>query len=109
MSRDTMIAVVNLSRELNLEENTDTRNDWLIITDSNNFTMAFHVHNTIAFHGIFWSDIHNPDNTEDLNESGIAAGITKIKDKVITIPDMDKNITGINQEIILRPSALIIL
>lgn len=106
MPRDTMITVINLPRELNLKENDDTKKDMMIITNFNNLNIAFHVHTVLGIHRVSWSDIIKPDITINTNDSAIATGIVKIKDRIIVILDFERIVSDISPDTGLKVSEI---
>lgn len=106
MPRETMISVINLPRELNLEENDDTSNDMMIVTNFNNLNIAFHVHTVIGIHRVSWSEIIKPDTTINTKDSSIATGIIKINNKIIIILDFERIVSDINPDTSLKVSEI---
>ena len=106
MPRDTMITVINLSKELNLRESSDYSQDMMIITNFNRLNIAFHVQTVCGIHRVSWADIITPDKTVNTAESSIATGIVKINGKIIIILDFEKIVSDINPETGLKVSEI---
>lgn len=104
MPRDAMITVVNLSKELGLNKNTDAENDMMIITNFNKLNIAFHVDNVLGIHRVSWADIIKPDNTINTSDMGVATGIIKIDQRLIIILDFEKIVSDISPETGLKVS-----
>lgn len=102
MPRDTMITVINLKNCIGMPN--DGTEGLFIITNFNNLNAAFHVDEVIGIHRISWADIITPDATVSTAESGVATGLTKIKDKLIVILDFEKIVSEINPETGLKVS-----
>jgi two-component system chemotaxis response regulator CheV len=96
--RNAVITVFNLPHYMGLEERDDTSRDMFMITGFNKLHIAFHVHTVEGIHRIKWSDIEKPDSTIYGGKDGLATGIAKIGDKLITIIDFEKIVSDINPE-----------
>ncbi|MCL1903326.1 MAG: chemotaxis protein [Oscillospiraceae bacterium] len=98
MPRNKIITVLNLPAYLGLPAHDDISRDMLMITGFNRLNVAFHVHTVEGIHRIRWNDIEKPDSTIYGGKEGLATGITKIADKIITIIDFEKIVFDINPE-----------
>ncbi|MDR2650151.1 MAG: chemotaxis protein [Clostridiales bacterium] len=96
--RGAIITIINLARYLDLPESDNPENDILIITSFNNLNSAFHVHKVKDIHRINWRDIEKPDVTIYGGQSGIATGIARYDDHLITILDFEKIIADISPQ-----------
>ncbi len=102
--RTNIITVIDLPSYMGLSSTSNTERDMFIITSFNKMSAAFHVHTVEGIHRITWSDIEKPDNTIYGGQEGLATGIAKVHDKLITIVDFEKIIfdisplTGIQME-----------
>ncbi len=102
--RNAIITVVNLPTFLGLQPREDTDRDMFIITNFNKLSAAFHVHTVEGIHRVSWNDIEKPDATIYGGDEGLATGIAKFNNKLITIIDFEKIIydicpqTGIQME-----------
>lgn len=93
--RENIITVIDLGGYMNLPPSSNSDRDMFIITSFNKISTAFHVHTVEGIHRISWSDIEKPDITIYGGEDGLATGIAKINDKLITIIDFEKIIFDI--------------
>ncbi|MCL2081317.1 MAG: chemotaxis protein [Oscillospiraceae bacterium] len=102
--RTNIITVIDLPGYMGLPPSENDERDMFIITNFNKMSAAFHVHTVEGIHRITWTDIEKPDNTIYGGQEGLATGIAKITDKLITIVDFEKIIydisplTGIQME-----------
>lgn len=94
--RDNIITVINLPSYMGLPVSENDERDMFIITSFNKLSAAFHVHTVEGIHRITWNDIEKPDNTIYGGQEGLATGIAKIHDKLITIVDFEKIIFDIS-------------
>ncbi|MDR1913663.1 MAG: chemotaxis protein [Clostridiales bacterium] len=94
--RGTIITIINLAYYLGLPESDNRENDILIVTNFNNQKSAFHVHTVRDIHRISWQDIEKPDPTIYGGDAGVATGIVRYNDHLITIVDFEKIITDIS-------------
>lgn len=104
MPRDSMITVVNLAKELDLNKSEDEENEMMIITNFNKLNIAFHVDNVLGIHRVSWADIIKPDNTINTSDMGVATGIIKIDKRLIIILDFEKIVSEISPETGLKVS-----
>lgn len=102
--RDTVISVINLSAYMGVESIQDTSRDIFIITVFNNVYTAFHVNTVEEIHKISWEDIEKPDTTIYSGNEGLATGIARIGDKLITILDFEKILADISPDKSIRVS-----
>lgn len=96
--RDDVITIVNLAAYMGLTGSEDPSRDIFIITVFNNVYTAFHVHSVEEIHKISWEDIEKPDTTIYSGEEGLATGIARIGDKLITILDFEKILADISPD-----------
>lgn len=94
--RDKIMTVINLAAYMGLPPSEDTERDILIVTKFNNVETAFHVHDVKAIIKISWSDIEKPDKAIYGGEEGLATGIAKVEDRLITIVDFEKILVDIS-------------
>jgi two-component system chemotaxis response regulator CheV len=93
--RDKIMTLINLAAYMNLpQEGTDR--DIYIITNFNKNHSAFHVHTVEDIHRISWDKIEKPDKAIYGGGEGLATGITRIDDRLITIIDFEKILADIN-------------
>jgi two-component system, chemotaxis family, chemotaxis protein CheV len=94
--RNEIITVIDLASYMGLPQNTDNERDILIITYFNNLISAFHVHSVEAIHRISWENIEKPNETINGGEEGLATGIARLDNKLITIVDFEKILVDIS-------------
>lgn len=94
--RNSIITVIDLPGYMGLPSSHNDERDMFIITNFNKMSAAFHVHTVEGIHRITWNDIEKPDNTIYGGEEGLATGIAKVHDKLITIVDFEKIIFDIS-------------
>ncbi|MCL2840343.1 MAG: chemotaxis protein [Defluviitaleaceae bacterium] len=100
---DTM-TVINLAAYMGLPPSSDEQRDILIITQINNLKTAFHVHGVEAINVVKMSDIEKPDSTIYGGEDGMATGVAKYNDKLITIIDFEKILFDISPHMGFSPN-----
>ena len=96
--REKIMTVINLAAYMGLPQSENDGRDILIITTFNKLQTAFHVHTVEAIHRISWTDIEKPDKTIYGGEEGLATGIARFDDRLITIIDFEKIIVDISPE-----------
>ena len=94
--RDHIMTVINLVAYMGLEQPEDAGRDILIITNFNQVRTAFHVHTVEAIHRISWTDIEKPDTAIYGSDEGLATGIARFENRLITIIDFEKILAEIN-------------
>jgi two-component system chemotaxis response regulator CheV len=94
--RDMIITIINLAAYLGLSPSENADNDILVITNFNRVNSAFHVHSVDAIHRISWSDIEKPDPAIYGGEEGVATGIARFDNRLITILDFEKILADIS-------------
>ena len=102
--RTETMTVINLAAYMGLPPSEDENTDILIITKLNSVETAFHVHGVDAIESVKMSDIEKPDSTIYGGEDGMATGIAKHGDKLITIIDFEKILIDISPNIGFTPS-----
>lgn len=96
--RDKIITVINLPSYMGLPESESDDRDMFIITNFNKVESAFHVHTVEGIHRISWAEIEKPDTTIYGGTEGLATGIAKFRDKLITIIDFEKVVYDISPQ-----------
>ena len=96
--RNSIITVINLPSYLGLNSHDNRDRDMFIITNFNKMNVAFHVHTVEGIHRISWADIEKPDITIYGGAEGLATGIAKFQDRLITIIDFEKIVFDISPE-----------
>ncbi len=96
--RDDIMTVIDLATYMGLPPTDDPTRDIFIITVFNNVYTAFHVHTVEEIHRISWENIEKPDTTIYSGQEGLATGIARVKDKLITILDFEKILADISPD-----------
>ena len=96
--RDDIMTVIDLATYMGLPPTEDPTRDIFIITVFNNVHTAFHVHTVEEIHRISWENIEKPDTTIYSGQEGLATGIARVKDKLITILDFEKILADISPD-----------
>jgi len=107
--RTETMTVINLAAYMGLPPAEDEERDILIITKLNNVETAFHVHGVVAIETVRLSEIEKPDSTIYGGEEGMATGIAKHGDKLITIIDFEKILIDISPNLGFSPSDIDVL
>ncbi len=94
--REVIMTVINLASYLGLPPSEDESRNIFIITNFNKVNTAFHVHTVEAIHRISWQDIEKPDASIYGGEDGLATGIARFDDRLITIVDFEKILMDIS-------------
>lgn len=97
--RTEIITVIDLATYMGLPGNTDNERDILIITYFNKSINAFHVHSVEAIHRISWENIEKPNETINGGEEGLATGIARVDNRLITIVDFEKILVDISPKV----------
>ena len=96
--RNSIITVIDLPSYMGLPPNQDSERDMFIITNFNKMNVAFHVHTVEGIHRVSWGDIEKPDSTIYGGTEGLATGIAKFQDRLITIIDFEKIVFDISPQ-----------
>ncbi len=104
--RDTIMTVINLAAFMGLPPSPSEERDILIITNFNKVSSAFHVHSVEAIHRISWQDIEKPDPAIYGGEEGLATGIARFDNRLITIIDFEKILVEINPQVGIQLSEI---
>ncbi len=104
--RDEIMTVIDLATYMGLPATEDPTRDIFIITIFNNVYTAFHVHTVEEIHRISWENIEKPDTTIYSGEEGLATGIARVKDRLITILDFEKILADISPDKSIQVSDL---
>lgn len=94
--RDKIMTLINLSAYMGLPDAEDPERDIFIITNFNKNNSAFHVHTVEDIHRISWEKIEKPDPAIYGGIEGLATGIARIDDRLITIVDFEKILADIS-------------
>lgn len=93
--RDKVITVIDLPAYLGFSSAEEGHRNLFIITYFNKMDVAFRVHTVEGIHRISWEDIQKPDQTIYGGTDGVATGIAKYEDRLITILDFEKIVADI--------------
>lgn len=88
--RGTIMTLVNLPAYLGHPESESAENDIFIITNFNNVSCAFRVHAVEEIHRLSWADIEKPDAAIYGGGEGLATGIARVGERLVTIIDFEK-------------------
>jgi len=88
--RSEVYPLIDLASYLNLPPSESPEKDIYIITNFNKIHVAFHVHSVEGIYRISWKDIEKPDAIIYGGTEGVATGIAKIGDQIISILDFEK-------------------
>lgn len=94
--RNETMTVINLAAYMGLPPSENEERDILIITKLNNTKTAFHVHGVKAIDVVAMADIEKPDATIYGGEVGMATGVAKHEERLITIIDFEKILIDIS-------------
>ena len=101
--RGYMMTLINLPAYLGHPESGNVHMDIFIITNFNRVYSAFHVHAVEEIHRLSWDEIEKPDSAIYGGQDGLATGIARIGDKLITILDFEKILQDISPESGINP------
>lgn len=104
--RDKIITLIHLSTYLGLPDSEDPERDIFIITNFNKNFSAFHVHSVEDIHRISWEKIEKPDAAIYGGSEGLATGIARIDDRLITIIDFEKILADISPSLGIQLSEI---
>jgi two-component system chemotaxis response regulator CheV len=96
--RENIMTVINLAAYMGLAPSESEERDILIITTFNKVNTAFHVHTVEAIHRISWTAIEKPDSAIYGGEEGLATGIARLDNRLITIVDFEKILADISPQ-----------
>lgn len=96
--RDDLLTVINLPRYLDLDNGYDKTKSLFIVTSFNKMNVAFRVDTVVGINRISWKDMEKPDRTIYGGQEGVATGIAKCNDHLITILDFEKIVADISPE-----------
>lgn len=97
-TRENIMTVIDLASYMGLKGSEEPSRDIFIITIFNNVYTAFHVHTVEEIHRISWEDIEKPDSTIYSGEEGLATGIARLNNKLVTILDFEKILSDISPD-----------
>jgi two-component system chemotaxis response regulator CheV len=88
--RGTIMTLVNLPAYLGHPPSEEAETDIFIITKFNKVFCAFRVHMVEEIHRLASTDIEKPDAAIYGGEEGLATGIARVGERLITIIDFEK-------------------
>ena len=88
--RGTIMTLINLPAYMGQAESENPSNDIFVITNFNNIFSAFRVHTVEEIHRLSWTAIEKPDGAIYGGDEGLATGIARIGDRLVTIIDFEK-------------------
>jgi len=94
--RGTIMTLVNLPAYLGHMESDNIGTDIFIVTNFNKIFCAFRVHAVEEIHRLSWADIEKPDAAIYGGEEGLATGIARIGERLVTIIDFEKIMADIS-------------
>ena len=106
--RGNLMTLINLPAYLGHPESGSEPMDIFIITNFNKVYSAFRVHAVEEIHRISWDAIEKPDAAIYGGQDGLATGIARIGQRLITILDFEKILqdispeSGVNADDVLR-------
>ena len=95
-NREQVLTLINLPAYLGHNDRPDQPNDIFIVTNFNKSLAAFHVHTVEEIHRISWEKIEKPDLAIYGSADGLATGIARIDERLVTIVDFEKILTEIS-------------
>ncbi|MDD6136528.1 MAG: chemotaxis protein [Lachnospiraceae bacterium] len=103
MPRGDIITVIDLFGALGYDRD-DRSNDFFIVTNFNNLSIAFDVEYVLGIQRVSWSKVVKPDATIRGGDSSIATGIVKNEDGLVIILDFERIVEEICPETSLKLS-----
>ncbi|MCM1149512.1 MAG: chemotaxis protein [Butyricicoccus sp.] len=104
--RDLVLTVIDLPYYLLQKPVEKGAKDLFILTNFNRMNIAFRVHTVVGISRISWHDIQKPDKTISSGEKGVATGIAKCGDDLVTILDFEKIVAEIAPETTIQMSEI---
>ncbi len=106
MPREKIITVINLVKALGFPEQSNNRNNMLIVTNFNNLNIAFDVEQVLGIHRVSWKDIVKPDSTVNAPGAGIATGIIKKLESLVIVLDFERIVEEVCPETSMKMSEI---
>ena len=94
--RDTVLTLFNLPAYLGHSESEDPENDIFILTNFSKVQAAFRVHTVVEIHRLSWTSIEKPDLSIYGGTEGLATGIARVGERLVTIIDFEKILSDIS-------------
>lgn len=104
--RDIMLTVVDLPFYLTGQKTEPQPKDLFVVTNFNKMNIAFRVHTVDGIQRISWKDIQKPDQTLNSKDEGIATGIARYEERLVTILDFEKIVAEIAPETSIQLSEI---
>lgn len=98
-SRETIVAVVDLPKYLNISHEEDESQNLFIVAYFDRISVAFQVHKVVGIHRFSWEDIEIPGDTIYGGVEGVVTGIVKKDERLIIILDFEKVLLDISPNI----------
>lgn len=105
MPRGEIITVIDLFQALGYSR-VDRTDDYLIVTNFNNLSIAFDVESVVGIQRVSWSEIVKPDATISGGDNSIATGILKNENGLIIILDFERIVEDICPETSIKLSQI---
>jgi len=94
--RNTIMTLINLAAYMHLPIKEESARDIYIVTNFNKNQSAFHVHTVESIHRIPWNQVETPDINIYGGADGLATGIARVENRLITIIDFEKILMDIS-------------
>jgi len=104
--RGYMMTLINLPAYLNHPVSNNAHMDIFIITSFNKVHSAFRVHAVEEIHRLSWNEIEKPDAAIYGGQDGLATGIARIGERLVTILDFEKIMQDISPESGINPDSI---
>jgi len=105
--RGNLMTLVNLPAYLGHPDSGNEQMDIFIITNFNKVYTAFHVHAVEEIHRISWNAIEKPDAAIYGGQDGLATGIARVGNRLITILDFEKILQDISPASGINPDDIL--
>lgn len=102
--RDVLLTVINLAHYLDLSNDSENQRSLFIITSFEDVHVAFRVDAVVGIKHVSKENIDKPDKTIYGGQDGIALGIAKCDDHLITVLNFEKIISNLSIESLIQTS-----
>lgn len=106
LTRGDTLSVINLAKAIGMKEETDPNKNMFLITNFNQLSIGFHVHEVAGIYRVSWSQIIKPDSTINSSENSVVTGIVNIEGRLVIILDFEKIVAEITPEAGIQMSEL---
>lgn len=103
MPRGEIITVIDLFGALGYDRD-DRKDDYFIVTNFNNLSIAFDVEYVLGIQRISWAEVIKPDATVSGGDNSIATGIIKNENGLVIILDFERIVEDICPDTCLKMS-----